>query len=64
MFISWYNPGIRVPEKKLPQEVLIELSSFTESESVDREARIEEIAAIFNIQVSTVLKQLEKIQQH
>lgn len=64
MSISWYNPGIRVPEKKIPSQILLELLSFTESESVDRDARIEEVAAIFNMQVSTVLRQLQKIQQH
>lgn len=52
------NPGFNMPKKKLPQSLLHELESFVESESVDREARIYDLAVTYGVEVNDILEHL------
>lgn len=47
-----------MPKKKLPQSLLHELESFVESESVDREARIYDLAVTYGVEVNDILEHL------
>lgn len=56
--VHGYNPGFKIPKKKLPQSLLCELESFVESESVDRESRIYDLALIYGVEVNDILEHL------
>lgn len=55
------NPGFRMPRKRLPKGLLADLSAFVEIESTDREARAADLAAHYEVSVSDILAELEKL---
>lgn len=54
----WYNPGFKIPRIRIPRECLEELHSFTNSESTDFLARVEELAFYYEISVDDILREL------
>ncbi len=55
------NPGFKMPKKRLPKQLLHDLSAFVESESTDREARAMELAAHYGVSVNDILSELDKL---
>ena len=56
-FRHWYNPWFDIPKRRKPDGIdPDDLRSFIESESVDRELRVLQLAEQYGVEVAEILR--------